>query len=123
MRASPPASDTAAQKWSWQRGAGAASLEGVAPRDVRPAWANACRAHTADATADENGDDAADADETADAAAPAASGCQCLGAEPTEDEYAGALAEATQALQAAVTGVNEALEELREAAHDLREGA
>jgi hypothetical protein len=108
----------AAQKWSWQRAgadaAGERSLEGVAPRDVRPSWATNCRAHVATA-------DGASGDEEGSAPPPA--GCQCGGAEPTEEEYNGAVAEATQALQAAVMGVNEALEELREAAHDLREVA
>jgi hypothetical protein len=102
----------AAQKWSWQRGESApapVSLEGVAPRDVRPAWAtNSCRAHDASAATGAGSEE------------PLAAGCQCGGAEPTEEEYAGAVAEATRALQAAVTGVNDALEELREAAHDLQ---
>ena len=101
----------AAQKWSWQRGGDAPapnSLEGVAPRDVRPAWATNCRAHPSDASAADDGGGAA------------LTGCQCAGAEPTEEEYAGAVAEATQALQAAVTGINDALDELREAAADLR---
>jgi hypothetical protein len=112
----------AAQKWSWQRAgadaAGERSLEGVAPRDVRPSWATNCRAHVAAA------DGAAGSEEGGAAGdAPPPAGCQCGGAEPTEEEYNGAVAEATQALQAAVTGVNEALEELREAAHDLQEEA
>jgi hypothetical protein len=102
----------AAQKWSWQRpdGAAAASIEGVAPRDVRPAWASNCRAHVGGAT-----------DGGAPDGEPVAAGCQCAGGEPTEEEFNGALAEATQALQAAVVAVNDALGELREAAHELQE--
>ena len=98
----------AAQKWSWQRAdaAGAVSLEGVAPRDVRPAWASNCRAHVPDSGAPDG--------------EPVAGGCQCAGGEPTEEDYNGALAEATQALQAAVVAVNDVLGELREAAHELQ---
>ena len=100
----------AAQKWSWQRAdtAGAAvSLEGVAARDVRPAWASNCRAHVPDGGAPSS--------------EPVAGGCQCAGGEPTEEDYHGAYAEATQALQAAVVAVNDVLSELQEAAHELRE--
>lgn len=89
-------------KWSWQRVG--VSLEGVAPRDVRPDWARGagCREQTAGAAED-------------------APGCQCCGPEPTEAEYTNALAEATQALQAAVTNINDTLAELREAAADLQQ--
>ena len=57
----------------------------------------------------------------AQAGEPVAGGCQCAGGEPTEEEYNGAYAEATQALQAAMVAVNDALGELQEAAHELRE--
>ena len=48
---------------------------------------------------------------TNDAAAP----------EPTEEEYDGACAEATRELENAVTGINDALEELRQELADLLE--
>ncbi len=81
------------------------SLEGVAPRDVRPAWATNCRVHTAaDSAAGGGGSDAAQA-----------AGCGCGAGEPTEEEYGAAVSEATQALQAAVTSINDVLDELREA--------
>lgn len=83
-------------------------MEGVAPRDVRPAWASNCRAHVPE------GGGAPESE-------PAAAGCQCAGGEPSEEDYTGAVAEATQALQAAVVAVNDALAELREAAHELAE--
>ena len=114
----------AAGKWSWQLGDGAAGergLAGVAPQDVRPSWATNCRAHVPGGAPGGGAvGDGATAVDQAGASAPLA-GCQCGVAEPTEAEYNAAVAEATQALQAAVTGINEALDELREAAHDARE--
>ena len=56
-------------------------------------------------------------------------GCGCLAAggsappEPTEAEYAGAVAEATRTLEEAVVGINEALQELREELAELEEDA
>ena len=41
--------------------------------------------------------------------------------EPTEEEYDGACAEATRELENAVTGINDALEELRQELADLLE--
>ena len=41
--------------------------------------------------------------------------------EPTEDDFTGAMAEATQALEDAVVGINEALQELRYELVDMEE--
>ena len=91
----------AAGRWSWQQQA--VSLEGVAPRDVRPSWAANCRVHVAQQPGLELAGDEPPA------------GCGCGVGEPTEEEYQGAVREATQARQGAVTGINEVLDELRQA--------
>ena len=44
-----------------------------------------------------------------------AGGCGCGVAEPTEAEYSAALSEARRAMQDTVAGINEALDELRQA--------
>ena len=109
-------------RWRWQRGdddeeeavAAAAAAHAAAPipdapEDIsRPGFANGnfrrkCATHSF--------------------------GCGCLAAggsappEPTEAEYAGAVAEATRMLEEAVVGINEALQELREELADLEEDA
>jgi hypothetical protein len=53
-------------------------------------------------------------EQPADAASPAAASCCAQAApEPTEEELTGALAEATQLLDACVSDINEALEEVQ----------
>lgn len=94
----------AAGRWSWQRQLQAVSLAGVAPRDVRPSWAANCRVHDAQQPS---------LLELAGDEPPV--GCDCGVGEPTEEEYQGAVREATQARQGAVTGINEVLDELRQA--------
>lgn len=49
--------------------------------------------------------------------------CCSMPPEPTQEEFNNALAEATQELQVAVTSINDALEELREAEEELMEDA
>ncbi|CAL8467569.1 g7107 [Coccomyxa elongata] len=49
--------------------------------------------------------------------------CCSMPPEPTQEEFNNALAEATQELQAAVTTINDTLEELREAEEELLEDA
>jgi len=88
----------AAGKWSWQRRVDVAS---VAAADLRPAWARSCRVHIA-------------AEQPAEVAE--APGCSCGVGEPTEEEYRAAVAEATQALQRTIVALNDAVDELREAA-------
>ena len=91
----------AAGRWSWQR---SESIEGIPAGELRPSWANACRAHVV------QGEELAPAD-----------GCSCNLAEPTEAEYASAVREATQAMQVTAVAINEVLSELAEAAAELRE--
>lgn len=86
--------EAAAGRWSWQVQGG--SLEGVAPADVRPAWAATCRQHEG----------------------AASGGCGCGVAEPDEAEYNNAVGEATRALEAAVQAIHEAMDELHSAVEE-----
>ena len=94
----------AAGRWSWQQAE--VSLEGVDPSAVRPQWAidRSCRAHV-------DG-------QAGGAEAVASAGCQCGAAEPTREEYEGAVREATQALQRTMLAIDDVLGELREAASE-----
>jgi hypothetical protein len=92
----------AAGKWSWQRRVDVAA---TAAGDLRPSWASTCRAHAAPAAQPTAADE------------PVA-GCSCGLGEPSEDEYRAAVSEATRALQTTVVALNDAVDELREAADE-----
>ena len=96
--------EAAAGRWSWQQlpapADGAAGAAAGSDGPLSPPWAN-------------NGRDGG-----ACGPAHALSGCRCGVAEPSEEEYTGALAEAKQGIQAAVTAIHEVLDELRQALAD-----
>ena len=103
--------EAAKGRWSWQQPGGSAGEErdmgpNAEPKGdalqagtpMQPSWANGGRC--AAGTGHGGG------------------GCGCGVAEPTEAEYTAALGEARCAMQDAVTGINESLDELRQALAD-----